>query len=86
MEYRVYTIRDNKADAYLQPFFMPNYEVAARAISDCVGDVSHNFHVHAQDFALYELGTFDDQTGEITSQPATHLINLIDLKSQLKED
>lgn len=77
----VFTIRDDKAQAYLQPFFLSNESMARRAIADCVSDSDHMFGKHPEDYALFSLGTFDDQSGKfVLTDAPRHLINLIDVE------
>jgi len=65
MKLDVFSVYDVKAQAYLPPFFMSNNQVAIRAITDCVNDPSHLFYKNPQDYTLFFLGVFDDNTGLI---------------------
>lgn len=77
---QIFSIRDSKSEAYLQPFFSPNVATAMRALESAVADESHQFHQHVEDYALFQLGTFDENTGTIDAQPhPTVVCNLIDL-------
>lgn len=60
MIHHIFTIRDQKADAFLPPFFLPRTAMAERVFSDCINDASHQFYKHPEDFTLFTLGTFDD--------------------------
>jgi len=62
MNQKVYTIYDIKVEAYLQPFFLPSKGAAIRAMQDCVSDNAHAFSRHAEDYQLFELGEWDDNT------------------------
>ena len=79
----MFTVRDDKAEAYFQPFFVTNENLAIRAMKDCIADDNHQFSKHTEDFSLYALGTYDDSQGkfELLDKP-THLANLIDLKGE----
>lgn len=82
MEMQVYCVRDAKAEAYLTPFYMVNEAMAIRAITDCIQDQNHQFSKHAQDFALYHLGVYDDSNGKFDLFDAPlHKINLVDMKA-----
>lgn len=59
---KIFTVYDEKAEAYLQPFYMKTTAEAQRAIADCANDENHNFCRHASDYTLFELGTFDEST------------------------
>lgn len=77
----IYTIRDNKSEAYLNPFFLQNDAVAYRAVGDCIADSNHEFSKHIEDYALYFCGTWESSTGEFDMLAAPkHMSNLIDLK------
>lgn len=58
------SVFDVKAGAFIQPFFLQNRAMAHRAFRDCALDETHMFCKHPNDYALYEVGEFDDATGE----------------------
>jgi hypothetical protein len=59
----VYAVVDLKIGSYSQPFFVPAKGVATRTFTDAVADTSSMLYKHPEDYALYELGTFDDVSG-----------------------
>lgn len=63
MIYGVYAIRDMKAEAFAQPFFMATRGLAIRAFSDEANNPSSMVCKHSSDFSLFHFGTFDDSTG-----------------------
>lgn len=73
MNYRVYSVYDDKTEAYLQPFFMPTRGAAIRAITDALENPEHQFARHIEDYVLYELGSWDDQKG-LFNQQETHVL------------
>jgi hypothetical protein len=80
MKLQVFSARDSKAGAYLQPFFLPNEAVAVRAMSNCLTDENHAFYRNPEDYSLYILGEYEDTTGKFVLLDApTHLCNLVDL-------
>ena len=66
----VYTVWDNKVEAYLQPFFSPTKGSAIRAFSEVVNDRSHVFGKNPADYVLFELGSFDDSKGSFNLHAA----------------
>lgn len=56
---------DRVAGAYLPCFLIPNEALAVRAIIDCLRDEKHNFAMHPEDYSLWQIGHFDDSTGEV---------------------
>lgn len=67
MKLKAFTIYDTKLEAYMQPFFMAAKGQALRAFSDTVNDASTQFNKHPQDFTLFEIGEYDDSSGQLTS-------------------
>lgn len=60
----VYTVHDLTAQFYLPPFFAQNDAMANRMFIASLGD-SFPFR---SDFALFAIGSFDDETGVITPE------------------
>lgn len=77
---QIFSIFDEKAGAYLQPFFLPNIAVAQRALIDCLTDNNHQFTQHTSDYTLYRIGLWDTETGKIKSE-----IKLVNTLLQLKQ-
>ncbi len=72
MQQLMFAIYDDKAKAYLPPFFLPTKEMAQRTFSDCINDSQHAFGLHPEDYTLFHLGGFDNLTAEtITTKPHT---------------
>jgi len=67
MTIKVFAIHDGKAKAFQQPFFSVTVGMAIRAFQDHCEDPKTIAHRHPEDFVLYELGTYDDNTGEIVT-------------------
>lgn len=88
MKHNVYAIYDSAAKAFLPPFHLPRDEMAQRAFADCVNSPSHNFAAHSEDYTLYKIAHFDDDTGEYTNmEPAnTNLGNGLRFKKQPQSD
>lgn len=80
---KIYSIYDTKAQAFLPPFFMPNDDMAIRAVMDCLADPNHNFAAHPEDYGLVALGEFDDQLGDV-SGGKIHLAELGQLSMAVK--
>lgn len=63
----IVSVRDAKADLYMRPWFVQTAGVAIRSFSDEVNreDKENHLYNHPSDFALYEIGLFDDADGKI---------------------
>lgn len=57
-----FSIYDSAAQAYLPPFILPREEMAKRTFADCVNSAEHQFAAHPEDYTLFRLGTWDDET------------------------
>lgn len=65
MKLQVYAIYDGVAGAFMTPFFMQTDGQAIRAFSDNLNSEDSMLAQHPADFVLYNIGEFDDSTGEI---------------------
>jgi len=61
----IYSLRDKKAECFLQPVFERNSQTVIRSLRDVFNDKQHKLTKHVQDFDLYELAIFDEVTGQI---------------------
>jgi hypothetical protein len=75
---KIFCIHDEKAEAFLQPFFFDTVGQAERALIDCMRDATHNFARYPSDFTLFLIGEFDESSGVITPSK-TGLCNLVEL-------
>jgi hypothetical protein len=79
---QVFTVYDEKSNAYLQPFFLDTKGQAIRAITDCVNDIGHAFGRHPSDYTLFHLGEYDDSTGQFITDQKKSLGSLVEFKTQ----
>lgn len=71
---KVFTVRDQKAAAYLLPFFQMTTGMAIRSFSDRCNDLTHGFCQHPEDYTLWQLGTFEDESGLFDLLPVPLLV------------
>lgn len=64
MIYKQFSVHDVKAGAYLPPFVLPRAAQASRIFMDCVNSKDHQFGNHPEDYTLFELGSWDDETAQ----------------------
>lgn len=79
---RVFSVYDEKSEAYLQPFFLDTVGQAIRAVTDCVADNNHQFGRHPSDYTLFHLCDYDDATGIFTTMDKRSLGNLVEFKTK----
>lgn len=77
---KVFAVRDGKAEAFLQPFYSVNAGSATRAFDDTINASDGNqLAKHPADYVLYELASFDDNSGKfINCEPAKLLGSGVD--------
>lgn len=75
MKVYVFAIYDDKAKAFLPPFFMQQPAMAVRAFGSAVNDPNHQFFRHAADYSLFTLGMFDDSSGLLEPLSAPSVIS-----------
>lgn len=73
-------VRDLAVDAYMRPFFVPKAPMAVRSFIDEVRRKDGDMSRHVSDYALYEVGSFDEETGIfLTVNPARLLVRAVDV-------
>lgn len=60
MQHKIFAVYDEKAAAYLPPFFAHQTAMAERSFTAAAMQEGHNFNTWAHDYTLFELGTWDD--------------------------
>lgn len=65
MKLKVYTVMDSAVQAYLPPFTARAPGEALRMFEQSVQTPNHQFNRYAADYTLFEVGEFDDATGQI---------------------
>lgn len=82
MQQRLFSIYDEKAQAWLPPFAFIHQAQALRAFSDCLNSKDHQFAQHPEDYTLAQIGEWDEQSGVLVSfEKKTILGNGIEVKN-----
>ena len=68
---QVFSIHDSKAAAYLAPFFQPTSALAVRMFTDAANDPESNICRHPEDFTLFHMGSYDNETNTFDLLDAT---------------
>lgn len=63
MTISVFAVFDSKAESFFPPVYFRNAALAIRAFEVGVSDKEHDFYKHAEDYTLFELGTYEDANG-----------------------
>lgn len=81
MIHKIVSVYDVKAEFFGTPVFVKSTGEAIRSFGDAVNskEKDNNFAKYPQDFILFEIGEFDDATGELTERPAIELVKGINI-------
>lgn len=66
----LFTVFDVKARTYCKPFCAENLATAIRAFAHAANDQTTEIGRYPEDFILYHLGAFDDQSAQYQLQQA----------------
>lgn len=64
----MYTIKDTKSTAYHKPFYEVSNGIAIRTFTDLANNKDTVIGKHPEDFILYHIGEYDDETGKIKQE------------------
>ncbi|WNK12910.1 MAG: nonstructural protein [Microvirus sp.] len=70
MRLKMYSIRDSKAECFNQPFFCKTHGEAERNFLELTKDEKSFVSKYSDDYDLYFVGEYDDQTGTLESLDA----------------
>lgn len=64
---RMVSVRDRAANTFARPFCVPSLGVAIRSFTDEINRASgeNPLYMHPEDYDLYQVGDFDEDTGEV---------------------
>lgn len=83
MKINMFAIRDSKTMVFGNPIFSVNDQTMMRAIINISLDEEHPIGKNPEDYDLYKLGTFDDNSGkcELLDSPE-HLQKVLVMRDQ----
>lgn len=72
----IYALRDKKSEKFSRPFFEHNDVTATRAVRAAVNDpqTGNQYYTHPDDFTLFRIGNYNDDTGGIAPEAQPQLI------------
>lgn len=81
MKLYMFSIFDDKAKAYLSPFFLPTMAMGQRVFRDAVNDPQTNFYKNPGDYTLFCLGAWNQTTCAFELESANiNVANGLELK------
>ena len=79
MRMNAYAIFDRATASYSQPFFLASDAAAARSFKDSANDETRNVGAHPEDYTLYRIGRYDDQTAELAAEAPEKIVGAWEL-------
>lgn len=89
MKLNFYSIYDVATGAYMRPFLMPADAAAERAFKGLALDAEHDIGKHPEDYTLFKVGIFDDNTGQIIAfdpEKVVTALALVSASRNIKKD
>lgn len=84
MQLKMYSIRDQKAEIFNIPFFKKTHGEAERDFTELVRDEKSMPAKYPEDYDLYFVGTYDDQTGVTDSlDTPQHMAKAVTFKTRV---
>lgn len=72
MKLKIFSVFDSKVSAFMNPIFLRTTPEAIRAFSGAVSEKDSNFCKYPEDYTLFEVGSWDDQTAVIDLLSTPH--------------
>lgn len=85
MKMYLYAVYDMKARVFCIPFSAPNEQVALRSFEYSANHSDNDIGRYPSDFGLYEVGVFEDDTGQLSGHTQQkHIATAIHLVKPLE--
>lgn len=86
MKLFIYSIYDIKAEAFINPIFLPTEAMAVRVFQDSVDDPNHAFGRHPEDYTLYSLGLWESNNATFDLNDKRVVLTGLEAKRQFDID
>lgn len=85
MKLNAYTIYDVASGVYMRPFFSQADGQAIRGFKDIATDADHEIGKHPEDYTLFRIGSFNDNTGKMEGETLEKLATALELVAQSRQ-
>lgn len=76
MKFKMFTIYDSKAETYSSIMLQNTTASFMRGFANEVQKPESTYHMYPADFTLFEIGEYDDQTGQVQAYQAKKSLGL----------
>lgn len=82
MKLQMFSIYDTVSKLYARPFFDVNEATAKRNLRAAINDPKSGLSENINDYRLYKIGYFDDQTGdfELVDHSPVYVDNFVNIR------
>lgn len=70
MQKLIFTVLDQKAESFGQPFFADTAGLAERIFTEAINERDSTFNKYPGDFTMFELGSYETQDATFKLHPA----------------
>jgi len=78
MKLQVYSVRDTKSEIFNVPFYGNTHGEAERSFITVANDPKSNIYAFPEDYDLWHLGQYDQQTGILAPLPTpVHMLKAL---------
>jgi hypothetical protein len=85
MNINAYSVKDAKSGTFGNPYYAQNDALAARSFEQASNDPNTTINAYPEDFSLYRVGSFNDESGEFKPEPQPQFITNATIKSKASE-
>lgn len=82
MNHGIFSVRDAATETYNTTFTAPTNQAAMRQFQDLSLDTNTNVNKHPDDFILYRVGSWDDDTGTLIPEEPVKLAHARDYHNE----
>ncbi len=85
MKVELFSVHDQAADRFIDPFCAPTIEFAIRGFKEAINTPDHHFGKYPEDYVLYHVGSFDAELGvmhEVKAHKIGNALSFVDKSHQ----
>lgn len=88
MKLKLFAIKDNALDAFGPTFQQATVSAGLRTFKDLVtyGDESNRYRRNPEDYVLYQVGEYDDESGQLFDTKNVRLASAVETQTEEREN
>ena len=85
MKQFVYAVFDRASGVYDRPFVGQGDGAVMRSFGDIAVSADHPIGQHPEDYTLFRIGTYDDNSGELLGCPAEKVVGAVEMVAESRK-